>query len=184
MTRSLLLLTFLMLAPMPGFAESGRWELTGQDSCSIVIIGPAGGSLGGAYRITNTGTNKVVLVLNKCAEKCTPDKQEKGKCWDQCSAEESKDKADKKDEKDKKAKGDKKAKTCPPQPAAPPGICPDTEAQKKAVKSGIMLPAGNSIDLFVGSCLMIEEVDSEAAGGNQARGTTGTYENLSHVSAP
>jgi hypothetical protein len=138
MKRSLLIFALSLLMSTSSFAESGHWTLADGDACSIVIIGPAGGSLSGAYRIRNTGKARVALFLNKCTQR--------------------------------------RKKAVPPA-----GSCP---ADESALKGSVILPVGNTIDLFVNSCLEVDEIGKDAKGQDIGRGSEGTYENLSHVSAP
>ena len=167
--RSLLLFGLAVLLPEVALAQTGQWKLKEKDACSAIIIGPAGGALSGAYRISNDADTTVNLYLNKCTEEaCSEKDEEKGKC---CPA------------KDQIA-----GKCCPPSrdkvanacADAPFIKCPYRVPDAKPPKNALVLLGHNTIDLFVNSCLKIEEIDE----GSGRIGTEGTYENLSHVSAP
>jgi len=125
-------LAFVLLLPGTGYAETGRWRL--EDSNEIFIVGTTiGGSLSGAYRITNESDEQVRLCLNEC-------------------------------------------KRCP------------TGTKEKAGTKGNKIPilqAHSSVDLFVSSCLLLQRLDNGICGGQTSKTCpSGTYENLSPVSAP
>lgn len=165
MKRSVLLFVLSVLPPALAIGQAGQWKLAGKDPCSAVIIGPAGGALSGAYRITNDGDTNVNLYLSKCAQACSAADEKKEKCCPdkdqiagQCCPLGS----------DKVTCANQSIVKCPYIPA------------KNPPKDVLVLRAHNSVDVFVSSCLKIEEIDED----NDRAGTHGTYENLSHLSAP
>jgi hypothetical protein len=132
MLRSFLFFGLSVLLPAPAFAQDGKWGLAAfsGNPTSIIIVGSTGGSLSGAYRITNDSEGDVRLCINKCP--CEPFSTKPAK-------------------------------------------------KQEQLKNLQLLRAHNSIDLFVNSCLSIEEFVGPSG---SSKGTSGTYENLSYVSAP
>jgi hypothetical protein len=169
MIRGLLLFGLSALLSEAAFAQSGQWNLKDKAACSAVIIGPAGGTMSGVYRISNDGDTAVNLYLNKCAEQTCSEKE-------------------KKDEKCCPVRDQVAGKCCPlgkdkaGKPCADETLakCPYRSPGAKPQKNVLVLLPDNTIDLFVNSCLKIEEIDD----GASRAGSKGSYENLSHVSSP
>jgi hypothetical protein len=148
MRRTLISFAFVLtvLLPTQVLAQTGRWEVGAEGRGPIVIVGSTGGSLSGAYRVTNMGPGNVGLCLNTCSGACSAAKPRP------------------------EAEADVRVK---------PRVLPKAKAKpdiEPANKDDMILRAGNSRDLFVTGCLRIQE--------SAGVGASGTYENLSPVSAP